>query len=114
VAIKARWSCEQAHQQLKAELGLDHFEGRTWLGLHHHALMTLISFAFLQLLRLREIRGRGKNAASARRPTTAVAAGHPSRPPCAPKPSTCGVRNATGGWCISRPRRCGEVALGSV
>lgn len=34
-AIKARWSCEQAHQQLKEELGLDHFEGRSWLGLHH-------------------------------------------------------------------------------
>lgn len=28
-AIKARWSCEQAHQQLKEELGLDHFEGRS-------------------------------------------------------------------------------------
>jgi SRSO17 transposase len=27
-AIKARWICEQAHQQLKEELGLDHFEGR--------------------------------------------------------------------------------------
>lgn len=53
-AIKARWSCEQAHQQLKEELGLDHFEGRTWRGLHHHALMTLISFAFLQHERLRE------------------------------------------------------------
>jgi len=53
-AIKARWSCEQAHQQLKEELGLDHFEGRTWRGLHHHALMTLICFAFLQNERLRE------------------------------------------------------------
>lgn len=28
-AIKARWICEQAHQQLKEELGLDHFEGRS-------------------------------------------------------------------------------------
>lgn len=28
-AIKARWICEQAHQQLTAELGLDHFEGRS-------------------------------------------------------------------------------------
>lgn len=27
--IKARWVCEQAHQQLKEELGLDHFEGRS-------------------------------------------------------------------------------------
>lgn len=53
-AIKARWSCEQAHQQLKEELGLDHFEGRTWRGLHRHALMTLICFAFLQRERLRE------------------------------------------------------------
>jgi SRSO17 transposase len=38
--IKARWVCEQAHQQLKEELGLDHFEGRSWTGLHRHALMT--------------------------------------------------------------------------
>src|SRR5437868_4282856 len=52
--IKARWSCEQAHQQMKEELGLDHFEGRSWHGLHHHAVLTIISFAFLQHLRLRE------------------------------------------------------------
>src|SRR5918995_2348025 len=50
--LKARWVCEQAHQQMKEELGLDHFEGRSWLGLHHHALMTMIAFAFLQHLRL--------------------------------------------------------------
>jgi SRSO17 transposase len=45
-AIKARWICEQAHQQLKEELGLDHFEGRSWTGLHRHALMTMIAYAF--------------------------------------------------------------------
>ena len=50
-ALKARWSCEQAHQQMKEELGLDHFEGRSWRGLHHHALLTMIAFAFLQHLR---------------------------------------------------------------
>ena len=49
--IKARWVCEQAHQQLKEELGLDHFEGRSWTGLHRHALMAMIAFAFLQHLR---------------------------------------------------------------
>lgn len=43
--IKARWICEQAHQQLKEELGLDHFEGRYWKGLHRHALMTMIAYA---------------------------------------------------------------------
>jgi SRSO17 transposase len=41
--IKARWICEQAHQQLKEELGLDHLEGRSWTGLHRHALMTMIA-----------------------------------------------------------------------
>jgi len=51
-AIKARWICEQAHQQLKEELGLDHFEGRSWIGLHRHALMTMIAYAFLQSRRL--------------------------------------------------------------
>jgi SRSO17 transposase len=50
--IKARWVCEQAHRQLKEELGLDHFEGRSWAGLHRHALMTMVAFAFLQHLRL--------------------------------------------------------------
>jgi SRSO17 transposase len=50
--IKARWVCEQLHQQLKDELGLDHFEGRSWRGLHHHALLCLLALAFLQHLRL--------------------------------------------------------------
>lgn len=51
-AIKARWICEQAHQQLKEELGLDHLGGRSWTGLHRHALMTMIAYAFLQSRRL--------------------------------------------------------------
>jgi SRSO17 transposase len=53
-ALKARWSCEQMHQQTKEELGLDHFEGRSWSGLHHHAVLTMIAFAFLLHLRLKE------------------------------------------------------------
>lgn len=66
-AIKARWVCEQAHQQLKQELGLSHFEGRSWTGLHRHALMTCIAFAYLQHLRLvrhRRQTGPGENPAS--------------------------------------------------
>jgi SRSO17 transposase len=55
--IKARWVCEQAHQQLKGELGLGHFEGRSWTGLHRHALMAMVALCFLQHLRLKE---RGK------------------------------------------------------
>ena len=56
-AIKARWVCEQAHQQMKEELGLDHFEGRSWQGLHRHALMTN---AFVQHQRLEQAK-REKN-----------------------------------------------------
>jgi SRSO17 transposase len=56
--VKARWVCEQAHQQLKEELGLDHFEGRSWRGLHHHALLCRLAFVFLQHLRLGEKRSR--------------------------------------------------------
>jgi len=59
--IKARWVCEQAHQQLKEELGLDHFEGRSWQGLHRHALMTMIAYAFLQYRRLAAARRKKKN-----------------------------------------------------
>ena len=59
--IKARWICEQAHQQLKEELGLDHFEGRSWHGLHRHALMTMIAYAFLQHRRLAEAGREKKN-----------------------------------------------------
>jgi SRSO17 transposase len=58
-AIKARWICEQAHRQLKEELGLDHFEGRSWTGLHRHALMTMMAYAFLQNRRLTQA-GRKK------------------------------------------------------
>lgn len=64
-AIKARWVCEQGHQQLKEELGLDHFEGRSWKGLHRHALMSMIAMAFLQTKRLKQARGEKKNRRAA-------------------------------------------------
>jgi len=59
--IKARWVCEQARQQMKEELGLDHFEGRSWQGLHRHTLMTIIAYAFLQHRRLATARREKKN-----------------------------------------------------
>ena len=49
--------CEQVHRQLKEELGLDHFEGRSWAGLHRHALMTMLACAFLQTPRLMAAKG---------------------------------------------------------
>lgn len=76
--IKARWVCEQAHQQLKEELGLDHFEGRSWIGLRRHALMTMIAYAFLQSRRLAQAEGEKKNhrAAAAANPASRQAGNH--------------------------------------
>ena len=76
--IKARWVCEQAHQQLKEELGLDHFEGRSWTGLHRHALMTMIAYAFLQSRRLKAAGRKKKNR---RPPATTQHAGHQTSDP---------------------------------
>jgi SRSO17 transposase len=79
--IKARWICEQAHQQLKEELGLDHFEGRSWQGVHRHALMTMIAYAFLQHRRLAAARREKKNQrASASTDLTSRAPGYPRTP----------------------------------
>ncbi|MBZ9752825.1 IS701 family transposase [Deinococcus sp. HMF7620] len=49
---KRRWACELTHRELKQEVGLDHFEGRSWRGLHHHALLCMVALLFLQWLRL--------------------------------------------------------------
>jgi SRSO17 transposase len=50
---KSRWPVEQGYQQMKEELGLDHFEGRSWRGFHHHACLVMLAFGFLELERLR-------------------------------------------------------------
>ena len=47
---------EQDYEQLKSELGLDHFEGRRWLGWHHHVTMTTMAYGFLVRERLRRQR----------------------------------------------------------
>jgi SRSO17 transposase len=56
--IKARWVCEQGHQQMKEELGLDHLECRNWTALRHHTVLTMIALCFLQHVRLGEKKGR--------------------------------------------------------
>jgi SRSO17 transposase len=48
-----RWPIEQQYQQLKTELGLDHFEGRTYPGWNHHVVISAVAYAFLQQERLR-------------------------------------------------------------
>jgi len=48
-----RWAIEQQYQELKSELGLDHFEGRSYPGWHHHIVLTAVAYAFLQCERMR-------------------------------------------------------------
>jgi SRSO17 transposase len=46
---KSRWPVEQGYQQMKEELGLAHFEGRSWRGFHHHACLVMLAYGFLAL-----------------------------------------------------------------
>lgn len=50
---RLRWRIEMDYQTLKGQVGLDHYEGRTWLGWHHHVTLTTMAFVFLLLERLR-------------------------------------------------------------
>jgi SRSO17 transposase len=59
-----RWAIEQQYQELKDELGLDHFEGRSFVGWHRHVVLTAMAYSWLQDARRR---------ASARLPTLPVA-----------------------------------------
>jgi SRSO17 transposase len=50
---RLRWTIELDYRQLKGELGLDHYEGRSYLGFHHHAALVTCAHAFLTEERLR-------------------------------------------------------------
>lgn len=88
---KLRWRIERGYQVLKDQLGMDHFEGRTWRGFHHHCSLAIAAYAFLtaEEARLfpptvREVLQRVQFALSRNHPWTA-----PPRPrgaPCADFP----------------------------
>jgi len=48
---KLRWRVERDYQEMKGEVGLDHYEGRTWSGFHHHVALVGVAHAFLALRR---------------------------------------------------------------
>jgi len=49
---RMRWKIELDYKQLKGELGLDHYEGRSWLGWYHHTTLVTAAHGFLTLERL--------------------------------------------------------------
>jgi SRSO17 transposase len=54
---RSRWPIEQQYRELKDDLGLDHFEGRTYQGWTHHVVLTAVAFTFLQIERTRPLEG---------------------------------------------------------
>ena len=55
---RLRWKIELDYRQLKGELGLDHYEGRSWLGWYHHTALVTAAHGFLTLERLRDFHPR--------------------------------------------------------
>lgn len=51
--IKLRWRIERDFEEMKDELGLDHYEGRSWRGFHHHGILCMAAYAFLAAERAR-------------------------------------------------------------
>ena len=49
---RLRWTIELDYRQLKGELGLDHYEGRSYRGFHHHCALVTCAHAFLTLERM--------------------------------------------------------------
>jgi SRSO17 transposase len=55
---RLRWKIELDYRQLKGELGLDHYEGRSWLGWYHHTALVTAAHGFLTLERLHPLAPR--------------------------------------------------------
>ena len=47
---RARWNIEQYFQRAKDDLGLDHFEGRSWRGFHHHLVKAVLAYLFVEVV----------------------------------------------------------------
>ena len=57
---KLRWRIEHDYRELKTGVGLDHFEGRSWTGWHHHATLVTAAHVFLTRLRMTNPKASGQ------------------------------------------------------
>jgi SRSO17 transposase len=69
----SRYKVEQGYQHLKEELGMDHYEGRFWMGFHHHVTLCFMAYDFLTLLQKEE---HSKKTRSNERPDPHFIASH--------------------------------------
>ena len=77
---KMRWHIERDYQELKDELGLNHYEGRNWRGFHHHATLCIAAYAYLVAQRIEESNGNKKNTRKRKKltvPNDYIARGSP-------------------------------------
>ena len=64
--FKSRWRIERSYEDLKGELGLDHYEGRSFVGWHHHVSVVLACYAFLVAQQARSFPPSARKARRAR------------------------------------------------
>ena len=112
---KLRWRIERDYQELKDELGLDHFEGRGWRGFHHHGALCIAAYAFLAAERARlspsasglpPPRSHSQRFHAAGRARCGLNATCPprSRPPTRSSPARCSSTSECP-WCGRTPAR---------
>ena len=80
---KMRWHIERDYQELKDELGLNHYEGRNWRGFHHHATLCIAAYAYLVAQRINESSSIKKNTTKRKKltvPNDYIARGSPEVP----------------------------------
>src|SRR5215468_7582549 len=82
---KLRWRIERDYQELKQELGLGHFEGRSWRGFHHHATLCIAAYGFLISERETIPPSAPRSAGMFAKP--AISAGYRPRGAAAPAPT---------------------------
>lgn len=76
---KLRWRIERDFLELKQELGLNHFEGRSWRGFHHHATLCIAAYGFLVAERCAFSPGGGLRRQSLRPPRGFSPRGAPAK-----------------------------------
>jgi SRSO17 transposase len=75
----SRWIIEACFEAAKGEVGLDHYEVRSWTGWHRHVTLAMLALAFLTVVRSAAIGGRGSSRPG-RRPSALDRARDPHPP----------------------------------
>ena len=93
-----RWPVETALEEAKGEVGMDHYETRSWLGWHHHMTLSILNHLFLVRLQLIfqkksciDDRPSAPTHRTRNRRPTGEFTRHPGDPALSPRPKSCGL-----------------------